>query len=211
MVLMGPTCCCRAITLFVFFFLLPTYQVHGGNQSNQSADEQLRRWLPDYLQFQVAGNLGLASIGTGYTFQEGRIQIGALYGYLPGFSGGTSVHTLAHKSAFHPIDISINPNLKLVPVYLGYTANLALGEQYHILIQDRHRDYYWPSALHLTLFAGSRAHIPLSRIDSSAPSELELYIEVGTLDVYLLEWMGGNGNLGVEEIMGLALGASLVF
>jgi hypothetical protein len=157
--------------------------------------------IPDHARAQFAGASGLLSLGAGYGFLQGRIETGLLYGWVPEWLGGVSIHTLAQRTAFSPVLWKPDPALSLYPITIGYAAHFALGRNYDLLLEERFRGYYWPSALHFWIFAGAKARKEMPRRYVKGITAL---VEIGTLETYLRPYFR-NESIGLGDILSLSL------
>ncbi len=164
------------------------------------------RWLPNTFAAQTAGNIGFVALGAGYTYYKGSVVTQLLYGYVPESVGGISIHTLAFKQQLYPLRLQKDfPSLSS-PIYLGFTANIGLGDQYMLFLKDRFRDYYWPSALRFSLFTGIEGRLPLKAV---LPGSTGFYAEIGVLDPYLTAYFRED-RLRARDVLGLAFGMTFL-
>lgn len=168
----------------------------------------LRALAPDHARVQFAGGQGLLSAGAGYGFLRGRIQAEALYGYVPSVVAGRDLHALSQKTTVAPLRLRVSRAMALYPVVAGWSASVALGEGYELIQDDRFRDYYWPSALRIWFFGGTRARL---RTPGAGPLRaVSAVAEVGAQDAYWQAWMH-NESLGLGDILSLSLAVQAHF
>jgi hypothetical protein len=80
--------------LWLLVFLIPAL----GQAQDSFTGNTTRPWYyPDHAVVQFAGNIGLLSVGPGYSFLRDRVDAEALYGLVPGLEGRTSIHILTAK------------------------------------------------------------------------------------------------------------------
>jgi hypothetical protein len=145
--------------------------------------------------------LGLLSAGAGYGFLGDRIQAEILYGFAPAAVAGKHVHTLSQKTTFALLAFGAGRGVTLSPLLAGVSVNVALGEDYFLILPEKYRDYYWPSALRFWIFGGTRATFatsgmgPLRRLSAIA--------EVGAADVYWQAYLD-NDFVDLRDILSLA-------
>jgi hypothetical protein len=162
---------------------------------------------PDLARLQVGGGQGMISGGFGYRFWGNRVQAEALYGYAPTSMVGTELHALSQKTSLAPFIFRPAKDVRLAPL-LGYSANVAIGENYFLVLPDRYQDYYWPSALRFWIFTGLRAEAispwrgPVRSVSGIA--------EVGAHDIYLQAWHG-NEMMEAADVFSLSLALQLRF
>lgn len=167
-----------------------------------------RALLPDHARLQFAGGQGLVSAGPGWGWVRERIQADILYGWVPASVAGRSVHAVSQKTTVAPLVFSAGPRARLAPLLAGWSANVALGENYHLILPNHHRNYYWPSALHFWFFAGTRARAALG--SGPGAGAVSAVAEVGAHDVYWRAWLR-NETLGLPDILSLSLSVQLHF
>lgn len=163
---------------------------------------------PDHARAQFAGAAGLLSLGAGYGFWDDRVEAGLMYGFVPEWLGGATIQTLAQRTSLSPILWKPRPGWSLHPLSAGYAAHVALGSNYDLLLEKKFRGYYWPSALHLWMFAGTRARkdFPSRRILKGISAQAE----IGTLDAYLRPWLR-NESIDFRDVLSLSLGLQAHF
>lgn len=162
---------------------------------------------PDLLRLQVGGGQGMISGGLGYRFWDNRVQAEGLYGYAPTSIVGTELHALSQKTTLAPAIFRPRKDWRLAPI-LGYSANVAVGENYFLVLPDRYQDYYWPSALRFWIFAGMRSETLVR--DRGFLRSVSGIVEVGAHDVYLQAWYG-NARVEAGDILSLSLALQLRF
>jgi hypothetical protein len=157
--------------------------------------------VPGHVRVQFAGASGLVSLGAGYGFWNGKVEPGLSYGWVPARLGGAPIHTLAQKTTVSPFRTGPAPAWSWYPLVLGYSAHIALGSNYDLVLERKFRGYYWPSALHFWLSAGTkvRKDFPSGRFFSA----VTLLAEAGTLEAYL-EPVLTNRSIGWDDVVSLS-------
>lgn len=162
---------------------------------------------PDLARLQVGGGQGMVSGGFGYRFWSGHLQAEALYGYAPASAVGTELHAFSQKTSVAPAILRPAKDFRLAPL-LGYSANVAIGENYFLLLPPHYQDYYWPSALRFWIFAGVRAEAVTRELGwVRAVSGIA---EMGAHDVYWQAWWG-NESVEAADIISLSLALQVRF
>jgi hypothetical protein len=111
---------------------------------------------PAHLQLQYAGNLGLLSFGLGKSYRNEKVSLTLIYGFLPHFVNGVTVHTLAFKSRYNFPEIDICNN-SLLGSYTGITILRGFTHNTFINLDHRYpKGYYFMNAIHASVFAGIR-------------------------------------------------------
>lgn len=161
-----------------------------------------RALLPDQARLQFAGGQGLLSAGPGWDFWSSRLQAETLYGYAPAAVAGRSVHAVSLKATASPGRFGLGKPVAVTPLLVGVSANVALGDDYMLILPERFRDYYWPSALRFWIFGGMRAAIALP--EGGPVRALSAVAEAGAQDAYWQVW-AGNETVGLGDILSLSL------
>lgn len=178
----------------------------SGAYPNDDPTSIEKRWYePDYVKAQFAGNIGFISVGAGYNLVSDLIQSEILYGYVPPSIGGSTIHTLAQKNSLLIYALKIS-KYAIIP-YAGFTVNLEMGGNSDGFFSEKYDDgYYKTNAVHFTFFIGGKIYHQPSH--KSALKGLEVFAEIGTVDIYL--WHALNSkNVELSEVFSLALGFNL--
>lgn len=160
---------------------------------------------PDYIRAQFAGSQGMASLGLGKSFLHGAVEPDIDYGYVPAWAGGVDIHMLSHSTtvALFPIDFA--GTWRAHPLVAGYSVLIGLGNDY-FLYRRRYLGYYWPSALHFRLFAGTKLTIKNGSIPFA--SGLAATAQVGAIDSDMQADFE-NRDIGLDEILTFAFALNL--
>jgi hypothetical protein len=179
--------------------LLIQLNVDAGGSKHKKSTE--RTFLPNYINLQYAGNLGLGSIGAGYISANEKHQLGINYGYLPSSVNSVKVHTFSLKGALnfrkHKLSEKISANAYL-GTHLLYSATKNTYVKFPSYFPP---DYYYSNAIHLAPFLGVK-------ISSRTSITRFSYFEVGTLDNYLINRIKYHRNQFVDCI-NLCMGISI--
>lgn len=163
-------------------------------------------WMPDFLRMQYAGQAGMISAGSGYSWWHRRAEVSANYGYVPLLVADRRVHVLSERNAFSPGEFSLGKRLALAPVVAGVTANVTLGNRYQLFLPKAQRDYYWPDALYFWFFAGPR--IGYRPAGPGMFKGIGSQLEVGTINQYIRSYRD-NKDVALEDILSLSLSAQI--
>ena len=164
---------------------------------------RFREFVPDYAKLQFAGQIGLLSLGAGYSWWDARIEPELAYGYVPEWAGGIAVHTLSQKTTLSPGKFAVRGGLSISPLLLGYSANFGMGKKYELIQPRKHWDYYWPSALHFWFFAGAKARLDFAPTRSPIHA-IGAVVEMGTLNAYWQAYWS-NDTIPLKQALSLAL------
>lgn len=155
--------------------------VSGNIFASGNKDTRLAKkiFAPDYLNFQYAGNLGLGSVGIGYISKNEKHNFGLSYGYLPSSVNSVEVHTVSAKGAFNFRKHKLSGKAFLNG-YVGTNLLYSITDNTYLKFPGHFpSDYYFASAIHFAPFLGIK-------IGSRKTITKFSYIELGTLDYYLL-------------------------
>lgn len=161
-------------------------------------------WAPDFVRLQYAGQAGLVSVASGYSWWHRRVEMSAGYGYVPLMVADRRVHILSERNAFSLGSLRLRESWALEPVVAGAAANVSLGNRYQLFLPKAQRDYYWPDALYFWFFAGTRVDYlpPRPKVFRGIGAQ----VEVGTINQYLKSYRE-NRAVDPEDILSLALSA----
>ena len=155
--------------------------VSGNIFASGNKDTRLTKkiFAPDNLNFQYAGNLGLGSVGIGYISKNEKHTFGLSYGYLPSSVNSVEVHTVSAKGAFNFKKHKLSEKAFLNG-YVGTNLLYSITDNTYLKFPGYFpSDYYIANAIHFAPFLGIK-------IGSRKTITKFSYIELGTLDYYLL-------------------------
>ena len=171
-----------------------------------------RKWFyPDHMVVQFAGNIGMLSVGPGYSYLKDKVRTDILYGFVPGFEETTSIHILTAKTSYHPFNITLFDDYAFQPLRIGTGVSYSVGQQFYTTLPKKYPDayYWWASSLRLTPFIGASVSRKAGS-DAALVKRVELYTELGTTDLDIVNKIG-NKSLSYWDIINIAFGSKLVF
>ena len=198
----------RATTVLnVFLFLL----IQNGMACPEYGDStrSKHRYLPHYVSVQFAGNIGLFSIGAGYTSRHANYQLSLLYGYVPASIAESHIHTIAVKNIF-PLTRYLLKNGDMFTPYLGLGLTVELGGNafFRNPAQFPKGYYDFPKNIHVIGYGGVKLQ-HLFREEVNLLRGIEFYAEAGTVDVYV--WYKTiSDQISLNQIFTIALGVNLL-
>lgn len=141
-------------------------------------------YVPDYVKAQFAGNIGLFSVGAGYQLFDGVLYSELLYGFVPkSASKADNIHLITIKNTFPIYRKKISENLTITPI-AGITTTLDIGTNSFTTLPSKYPEgYYFPTAVHFTLFGGALIHKDFKK--PKIFKGVDFYIEFGTVETYL--------------------------
>jgi hypothetical protein len=172
-----------------------------------------RVFIPDHARLQFAGNIGFLSVGLGYNFGK-SYELTVMYGIQNEFFGNSkeTVKTLALKNTFNLYNsFHIYKNISFIPtaglsINWGFTNNT-----FRKLPKHYPNKYYFQNRVHFAPFIGGKIRYDFGKTDKSEfTKHVELYVEAGSLDAYILEWVRTD-YVKIGDIMSLAVGISFYY
>jgi hypothetical protein len=162
--------------------------------------------VPDFVRMQYAGQAGLMSVGTGYSWWRRKVEVSANYGYVPLWVADRRVHVFSERNSFSLGSLDLPRHWALEPALGGVAANITLGNQYQVFLPKAQRDYYWPDALYFWVFTGAK-------LDYLPPHQTGMrgfgtQLEVGTINQYLKSYRE-NREVDLGDILSLSISAQL--
>ncbi len=163
----------------------------------------------DYMSLQYAGNIGMISVGIGNLFFDGRYAFELYYGYTPRLVSEVAVSTLAMKHSYVPG--SWNMYGHTVEPYAGLGLIYSLNQRYDPNWLDEIPDnYYYQYAFQLIGYVGLSVMHPVTDPASSIKS-FGAYMELGTVDSYLINYFSEGNALQLEDVLNTAIGVRMTF
>ena len=196
--------------LFVFLFSVLTGTGAVAQDSHTTNTD--REWyLPDHAVLQFAGNIGLLSIGPGYSYAKDRMNTDVLYGYVPAFESHSGIHLLTAKTSYRPFLIDLSNGFLLEPLKVGAGVSYSIGSQFYTTWPKRYPDryYWWASSLRFTPFIGSTISTKIGN-DHTIIKRVQLYGELGSTDLDIVSKLD-NKSLPLWDVINIAIGSKVVF
>lgn len=168
-----------------------------------AADEGGKDTLPSkHYVIQYAGNLGLFSTGFGSKIISDKIFTGLMYGYLPKSKNDVEAHTLAIKLGYIFRERGIK-NFYRYAFYIGTGIAYTITKNTFVELPSQYPDgYYKPNAIHFLPFIGVQFGI---KIDNQKDKYLGLYLELGSSDDYLFNYLFKNSRYK-DSLLNVAIG-----
>lgn len=180
-------------------------------QDSHTSDTNRPWYYPDHVVIQFAGNIGILSVGPGYSYLRDKVTTEFLYGITPEFESNTSIHILTGKTTYHPVKLDLGKGYLWEPFKVGTGMSYTIGRQFHTKWPERYpEDYYWwTSTMRLTPFVGTTISRKVGD-ENTAIKRVEFSPELGTHDLAITSFLT-NENFKFRKILNLAFGLKLVF
>jgi hypothetical protein len=201
---------------FILLFLFHTHLAIGSTPEDSVRTDSIQttkttkaRWYePQYIPIQFAGNIGLLSVGIGYTRPRDHYQLSLVYGYAPAKFAGVRIHTVTARNIFHLYRHQMNRRQTLLPfAALGLSAELG-GRSFFTQPDVMPYQYYrFPKSVHAIASAGLKLRQVTPRIKGF--KRLEFFVEGSTVDAYI--WYKFlSKDVRFRDILSLSAGVHLM-
>lgn len=170
--------------------------------------KRIRWYVPDYVHFQFAGNIGFVSAGVGFRNRKEVYQLSLVYGYAPEAVAGVSSHLVTARNIFHFTHVFLNEKQVLIPygaVGLSWEPG---GRSFFTVPENMPPGYYdFPKNIHAIPSVGFKLRHATSKIKGF--SGFEVFTELCSVDAYI--WYKFlYHSVEFREIVSLAVGIHLL-
>lgn len=200
----------RLTTIVVLLAGLALGSPAAAQPAGESTARASHSWLwPDHAKLQYAGNLGLASVGLGYSYLGAVLETDLYAGWVPGYIG-EPIFTAAIKQTYLPFELRPASPLVIRPLTVGVWASYTFGDDYYLVLPDYYPDpyYSWSTAIRVGLFIGGSLGIEQ---DLGAFESVSAYYEVGTTDLAANVYRESPAVVGLDGLLNIAFGLKLGF
>lgn len=156
------------------------------------------KWIPDAINLQFAGNIGMLSTGIRYNSPNEKWQGSLMYGFVPRNHADKAIHAFTLKGNYIPLKKQLNHETKLDLIKIGLWYNYALGKEYFRKLPDYYDSgyYYFPTAVNIGLTIGSEVKY----------KKLGFYYELGTTDKTVINFAKSPNSIDFYELWNLGIG-----
>lgn len=165
--------------------------------------------IPDYVNFQLAGNIGSGSIGAGYYLNPVQsLCLDGIYGYSPAFRTGRAIHNIVLRLTYFPYAFDLPRNYTLRPlVSFAISKQIADSDRtFSVLPKNYPEGYYAPNAFRLHFDLGIALKRDLSK--TRFIKAIELYANTTTNEMYMTYYFKSK-YVTFSDIFSLAIGVNL--
>ena len=158
--------------------------------------ERWHRLIPSYYKIQYAGNMGLLSFGTGWTYGKNRQWETDLFiGFIPKYESDKVKVTLTVKQNFIPWKLDVSKYFSFEPLACGIYLNTILSNQFWVRQPERYpKGYYWfATKLRPNIYIGQRFTFNISPDKRFIAKAITVFYEISTCDYYILSHIGNSG------------------
>lgn len=170
--------------------------------------ERWQRLIPSYYKIQYAGNMGLLSFGTGWTYGKNRQWETDLFiGFIPKYESDKVKVTLTVKQNFIPWKLDVGKYFSFEPLAWGIYLNTILSNQFWVRQPERYpKGYYWfATKLRPNIYIGQRFTFNISPDKRFIAKAITVFYEISTCDYYILSHIGNSGY-PLHDLISLSFG-----
>lgn len=182
-------------------------------------DRRARAWaslIPTHFVIQNAGNMGVISLGVGWSYGKNRKwETELLFGYIPRHDSSRGKLTTTLKGNYIPWRIDLNPSSapadthwKFEPLTVSLYLNTVYGHEFWKSQPSRYPDKYYEfmsTKFRLNLALGQRITLKIPENKRKLHNRISLFYEVGTCDLYIRSLFQGQ-DVSIGDILGLSIG-----
>lgn len=166
--------------------------------------------VPNYVNFQYAGNYGAYILGAGYYLnQKHTLELVAGYGYTSKHKADKRIHNVFVKGIVVPATFDLNKGWLLAP-QMGVTLSSQFsgaGNTFVLLPKTFPDGYYAPNAIRVHLNLGVRVRKQLK--DYTFIKAIDFYVETTTNDLYV-SYLIKSREVQFRNIFSMALGINII-
>jgi len=165
--------------------------------------------IPDYVNFQLAGNIGSISIGAGYYLNPVRsLCLDGIYGYAPAFRTGRAIHNIVLRLTYYPYAFDLPRNYTLRPL-MSFAVSKQIADSdrtFSRLPKNYPEGYYAPNAFRLHFDLGVALKRDLSK--TGFIKAIEFYANTTTNEMYVTYFFKSE-TVNFADIFSMAIGFNL--
>lgn len=173
-------------------------------------DDELPFYVPSQAKLQFAGNIGLLSLGGGWSWFHRTLDLDLLFGWVPPFQGGETIYVGTLKVTGWPLELNLGEDWHLRPISVGGVMSLTFGDEYWIFVPDRYPDDYYEfsTAVRFGVFVGGSFG---RKFPDATVRNVDLYWEFGVTDLELWLFLENPHQLTFWDVLHVALGVAVAF
>lgn len=174
-----------------------------------------RRWWPDIVTAQYAGNIGFWSAGLGWDYgKRQQWETHLMVGYLPSWIiDDRWTMTVTLKQHYTPWNLRLGQRWQLMPLTASLAVNTIMNNNFWVHEPERygHNYYNYSTALRLHLGMGSRFGLTLPpQWRGVGGHRVMLYYELSTYDAVIIS-AATNRSISLADILALGFGVQYKF
>ncbi len=185
------------------------------NKYDQHVHKAYMRWaslIPSQFVVQNAGNMGLVSVGTGWTYgRSHRWETHLMFGLIPKHQSTRAKLTMTLKENYLPWSISLKRGWSLEPLQASIYLNTVFGHEFWKTQPRRYPvDYYefMSTKFRLNVALGQRLTWQIPANKRKYAKSISLFYEVSSCDLYIRSKFLEH-SVPLKDILGLSIGIKL--
>ena len=169
------------------------------------------RLIPRYSKIQLAGGMGVVSVGVGWDYgRKKQWETDIMLGILPRFSGKNASATFTLKQNYIPWKIPLSGLLTLEPLETGLYLNKLTSRNFWAREPEKYNGPYYRFATNtrFSIFLGQRLTFNLK--GRYGERSLSVFYEFSSNDLYIVSAFT-NRTLQLDDILVLSFGVKFQF
>jgi len=184
---------------------------YAQSKYEQRLERREKTWqklIPDLYVLQYGGGISSISAGVGWDYGKSKQwETHILFGFVPRKQSHSHYWTFNLRETYTPWGIQIGRITKYKPLSVSLLVNSILHGDFWMSEPDRypHGYYGFSSRMRFHLSVGQRWSFAIPRDKRLLPSQLSLYYEVSTCDLYVRQKFL-NSSIPIKDILSLGFG-----
>lgn len=191
-------------------FIAP-YTAYSQSKYEQRLERREKVWqklIPDLYILQCGGGISTVSTGVGWDYGKSKQwETHILFGFVPRKHSHSHYWTFNLRETYTPWCLHLSPAIKYKPLSVGLLVNSILHSDFWMSEPERYpRGYYgFSSRMRFHFAVGQRWIFAIPRDKRFISSQLSLYYELSTCDLYVRQKCL-NSSVPFKDILSLGFG-----
>lgn len=183
----------------------------SANKYEHRLERRVEVWqqlIPNLYILQYGGGFSTISAGVGWDYgKSNQWETHVLLGFVPRKYSHSHYWTFNIRETYTPWSLKLSPTVKYKPLSVGLLVNSILHGDFWVSEPDRypHGYYGFSSRIRFHLAVGQRWTFAIPRSKRLLASQLSLYYELSTCDLYVRQKCL-NSSIPFEDILSLGFG-----
>jgi len=200
--------CAAVVALSLFFAPYNAYSQSKYEQRLERREKIWQKLIPDLYVLQYGGGISTVSAGVGWNYGKSKQwETHILFGFVPRKYNHSHYWTFNLRETYTPWSLHLSPAIKYKPLSVGLLVNSILHGDFWMSEPDRYpRGYYgFSSRMRFHIAVGQRWSFAIPRNKRLLASQLCLYYELSTCDLYVRQKYL-NSSIPFKDILSLGFG-----
>ena len=173
-----------------------------------------RRWaqlIPNQFVVQNAGNMGVLSAGSGWSYGRQHWETHLLWGYIPQHQSTRGKLTTTLKENYIPWSIGMKSGWSIEPLSASLYVNTVYGHEFWKSQPNRYPNKYYEfmsTKFRLNVALGQRITWEIPGNRRKYAKSVTLFYEVSSCDLYIRAKFQ-DSSVPLKDILGLSIGLKL--